>query len=136
VDSAVRDVKEIGGISERLPTCGSGCSVQDSDGGVAENETSMACGYPADWEEIAARIKAAAGWRCEHCGWSHDPTVGRVLTVHHIDGNPANCNDENLAALCQVCHLRWQGRWLPEWGKGQTLLFPTEKPAWLAKRGL
>jgi hypothetical protein len=33
-----------------------------------------------------------------------------VLTVHHLDGNPANCADWNLAALCQRCHLKIQGR--------------------------
>lgn len=30
-----------------------------------------------------------------------------VLTVAHVnDPDPANCDDENLAALCQRCHLR------------------------------
>lgn len=30
-----------------------------------------------------------------------------VLTIAHInDPNPANCADDNLAALCQRCHLR------------------------------
>jgi len=29
-----------------------------------------------------------------------------VLTVHHIDANPANCADDNLIALCQRCHLK------------------------------
>jgi hypothetical protein len=33
-----------------------------------------------------------------------------VLTVHHLDGNKSNCDDWNLAALCQRCHLRVQGR--------------------------
>ena len=28
-----------------------------------------------------------------------------VLTVHHIDGNPSNCDRSNLIALCQRCHL-------------------------------
>lgn len=32
----------------------------------------------------------------------------RVLTVHHIDGDKANCRWWNLAALCQVCHLQVQ----------------------------
>lgn len=30
--------------------------------------------------------------------------------MHHLDGNKANCADWNLAALCQRCHLRIQGR--------------------------
>jgi hypothetical protein len=32
--------------------------------------------------------------------------VDIVLTIAHLhDHNPANCTDENLAALCQKCHL-------------------------------
>lgn len=34
----------------------------------------------------------------------------RILTVHHLDGNKANCEEWNLAALCQKCHLTVQGR--------------------------
>ncbi len=34
----------------------------------------------------------------------------RILTVHHLDGNKANCRWWNLAALCQRCHLRVQGK--------------------------
>lgn len=34
----------------------------------------------------------------------------RILTVHHLDGNKANCQLWNLAALCQRCHLQIQGK--------------------------
>ena len=30
-----------------------------------------------------------------------------VLTVAHLDHQPENCADENLKALCQRCHLRY-----------------------------
>jgi len=30
-----------------------------------------------------------------------------VLTVAHLDHRPENCADENLKALCQRCHLRY-----------------------------
>lgn len=30
-----------------------------------------------------------------------------VLTVAHLDHQPENCSDENLAAMCQRCHLRY-----------------------------
>lgn len=66
--------------------------------------------YPEDWPEIAKRIKDAAGWTCERCKHVHEVETGYVLTVHHLDGNKANCEDWNLAALCQRCHLRIQGR--------------------------
>lgn len=65
--------------------------------------------YPHNWVELAKRIKDAAGWQCERCKVAHG-AVPNVLTVHHLDGNKANCEDWNLAALCQRCHLAIQGR--------------------------
>lgn len=38
----------------------------------------------------------------------------RVLTVHHLDGDKGNCKWWNLLALCQICHLKIQGRVDPE----------------------
>lgn len=34
----------------------------------------------------------------------------RILTVHHLDRNKANCRWWNLVALCQRCHLQIQGK--------------------------
>ena len=64
--------------------------------------------YPEDWPEIAERIKEKAGHRCERC--DHDSTPPYVLTVHHLDNDKGNCQDWNLAALCQRCHLSIQGK--------------------------
>jgi hypothetical protein len=38
----------------------------------------------------------------------------RILTVHHLNGNKADCRWWNLASLCQRCHLTIQGRVLME----------------------
>lgn len=69
--------------------------------------------YPDDWEKISHRIRfeRAAG-RCEWCNASHGdphPVTGStvVLTTAHIDHDPSNCDDDNLVALCQRCHLRY-----------------------------
>lgn len=85
--------------------------------------------YPPDWPEIAARIKRAARWRCEHCGERDNRLAGRMLTVHHLDGVKSNCGWRNLVALCQVCHLHIQARWKP----GQPWLF--NPPTWAVRRG-
>lgn len=85
--------------------------------------------YPDNWQEIANEIKEAAGWCCEHCHHPHDPAVNRVLTVHHLDGDKSNCDYENLVALCQVCHLHIQARYIP----GQLMFEPYP---WAVKRGL
>lgn len=66
--------------------------------------------YPSNWRDIANRIKDAAGRCCERCKHPHEVATGYVLTVHHLDGNKANCADWNLAALCQRCHLKIQSR--------------------------
>lgn len=34
----------------------------------------------------------------------------RILTVHHLTGDKADCRWWNLAALCQRCHLEIQGK--------------------------
>ena len=80
--------------------------------------------YPDDWPEISLRIRTQrAGGRCEckgECGrghkgrcqaWNGHPhpqtrsTV--VLTVAHRDRAPENCDDANLFAACQACHLSY-----------------------------
>lgn len=66
--------------------------------------------YPDNWKEIAKAVKDRNNWKCERCGHENDLKTGHVLTVHHLDGNKSNCQDWNLAALCQRCHLRIQGR--------------------------
>lgn len=66
--------------------------------------------YPDNWPEIAKRIKDDAGWKCERCGHVHEVPTGYVLTVHHLNGDKAQCEGWNLAALCQRCHLTIQGR--------------------------
>lgn len=88
--------------------------------------------YPASWPEIAESIKTAAGWRCEHCDHPNDRVNGYVLTVHHLNGNPADCRHENLVALCQRCHLSIQAKYKP----GQQVLPGFEVPAWMSERGL
>jgi hypothetical protein len=70
--------------------------------------------YPTNWDDIAKAIKDAAGWRCSRCGDPHS-YPGHILTVHHIDGDPANCDRRNLVALCQSCHLHVQGWGVPAW---------------------
>ena len=64
--------------------------------------------YPLNWKQQANGVKTRAGNKCERCGYANSRE--NVLTVHHLDGDKGNCEDWNLAALCQRCHLRIQGR--------------------------
>ena len=84
--------------------------------------------YPKDWRAISQRIRferANAQCECEgECGL-HRTTPGPrrcqemhgsparwakgkvILTVAHLNHDPADCRDENLKAMCQRCHLRY-----------------------------
>ncbi len=46
------------------------------------------------------------GGLCEGTPTWQMPPVKVVLTVAHLDHTPENCDDSNLLALCQRCHLR------------------------------
>lgn len=81
--------------------------------------------YPTDWPEISLAIRAdRADWRCEcrgECGrgthhgrcpnqqgqraYGTGSTV--VLTVAHLNHQPEDCRPDNLAAMCQACHLSY-----------------------------
>lgn len=81
--------------------------------------------YPKNWKEISNEIRfERAKGRCEcngECGLHS--TTGRcierhgapaqyakgkiVLTVAHLNHNESDCRKENLKAMCQRCHLRY-----------------------------
>jgi 5-methylcytosine-specific restriction endonuclease McrA len=83
--------------------------------------------YPKDWKAISLSIRARAAGQCEcmgECGLHRDGSAPRrcqefnglpalyargkvVLTVAHLDHTPENCAPENLKAMCQRCHLRY-----------------------------
>lgn len=75
--------------------------------------------YPADWSTvIRPAILARAGNCCEgsprypDCrarnGEPHPVTRSTVvLTVAHLDHDPPHCDEANLRAWCQRCHLTY-----------------------------
>lgn len=80
--------------------------------------------YPKDWQQISNRIRFdRAQGRCEcmgECGRGHhgrcpnlhgQPAYGTgstvVLMVAHLNHTPEDCDDTNLKAMCQGCHLHY-----------------------------
>ena len=69
--------------------------------------------YPDNWEAIARAVKVEADWRCRHCGkqcrrpGEQHISQKYTLTVAHLDHDPANCERDNLQAMCAPCHLRY-----------------------------
>ena len=62
--------------------------------------------YPSNWDAISQRI------RCVQCGavnYKPHPETGSrvVLTTAHLSHDPSDNRDENLKALCQACHNRY-----------------------------
>ena len=68
--------------------------------------------YPKDWNEIAAKVKAERGNKCEFCGHRGGKVDGKPnpITTHHLNFDPTDCRPENLVVLCAACHLRLQGK--------------------------
>ena len=75
--------------------------------------------YPANWKHIRASILERAHNCCEFCGkrnhthfWNEKTgkMVEVVLTIAHLDHTPENCDPENLRALCQACHNRYDAK--------------------------
>ena len=72
--------------------------------------------YPPNWGEIRKQILQRANNRCEFCGIENhtyrlNPRTGKmayiVLTIAHLNHTPEDCRPENLRALCQRCHNKY-----------------------------
>ena len=72
--------------------------------------------YPKEWPQIRDRILERAQNCCEFCGVQNhtyrlNDNNGNlayiVLTIAHLDHQPENCEPDNLRALCQRCHNRY-----------------------------
>jgi hypothetical protein len=78
--------------------------------------------YPKNWKEISDRIRfGRADGQCEflingaRCKARHNechPLTGSlvILTVAHLDHTPEHCEDDNLLAGCQRCHLMYDAK--------------------------
>ena len=68
--------------------------------------------YNPDRKQKRKEARERVGNKCIRC---HSPSVpGKILTVHHFNGDKANDSWWNLLALCQVCHLQVQAKVDPE----------------------
>jgi 5-methylcytosine-specific restriction endonuclease McrA len=66
--------------------------------------------YPDNWKDVREKILKRAKNKCEFCGvknYSYREKTKIILTIAHLDHTPENCNDDNLKALCQRCHLQY-----------------------------
>jgi hypothetical protein len=70
-------------------------------------------------------------------GW-HVQAAWRILTVHHLTGEKADCRWWNLAALCQRCHLFIQRKVVMErpWPWAHDEWFKPHAAGWYAHHHL
>lgn len=72
--------------------------------------------YPKDWKLIRMQVLQRADNKCEFCGVENhtmrvNPKTAKevkiVLTIAHLDHTPEHCSLDNLRALCQRCHNKY-----------------------------
>lgn len=70
-----------------------------------------------DWSESTARVYLRAKFRCEYCdlNFLESPVNFKQIEVDHIVPRSAGGteSEENLAAVCRTCNVRWKSRWNP-----------------------
>lgn len=102
--------------------------------------------YPKNWKEIRERILARANNRCEFCGVENGTLVYKedfvckpgqipgcypvVLTIAHLDHDPTHNDPENLRALCQTCHNRYDAKHRAA-NRSHTAALKRDKSEWL-----
>lgn len=100
--------------------------------------------YPKNWKEIRQQILKRANNRCEFCGvknysfvvkagtenWQFPEPVKVVLTIAHLDHDPTHNDPENLRALCQRCHNRYDARHRAA-NRSHTLALKRDKSEWI-----
>ena len=78
--------------------------------------------YPSNWKDISHQIRfiradgqcewTEDGRRCEARHLEAHPLTGSkvVLTTAHLNHTPMDCRFENLMAMCQLHHLRYDSK--------------------------
>ncbi len=96
--------------------------------------------YPKNWMEIRKKILERAQNRCEFCGIENNtlvvkkaPSYGAyrvVLTIAHLDHDPRHNDPENLRALCQTCHNRYDAKHRAA-NRSHTAALKRDKSEWI-----
>ncbi len=63
--------------------------------------------YSNDFAKISKDYRKSRKWHCEECKKDlSDKRMRQYLDVHHIDGRKHNNSEDNLRALCIICHSK------------------------------
>lgn len=61
--------------------------------------------YTSDWSSISSKLRSDLDYCCEQCGVDLK-SEKKLLHTHHINGNKANNQRDNLRVLCADCHKK------------------------------
>lgn len=59
--------------------------------------------------KLKEKIRKRDDYICQECGKTQEQNlkeIGRILSVHHIDGDDTNNIEENMISFCNVCHQK------------------------------
>jgi len=60
-------------------------------------------------DALKESIRERDNYICKNCNMTEEENIivyGEVLTIHHIDYNKTNCNENNLITVCHSCNAR------------------------------
>lgn len=69
------------------------------------NNKKTTSNYTADWPSISAKLRSELNYTCEQCGVDLT-SESKLLHTHHVNGNKADNERDNLRALCVDCHKK------------------------------
>jgi len=53
--------------------------------------------------KLKKQIRKRDNYSCQECGYT-EKKLGYILSIHHIDYDKKNCEENNLISLCNNCH--------------------------------
>lgn len=66
--------------------------------------------YSSEFNEILKeKIRQRDNYTCQNCEFTNEEHLiiyNESLSIHHIDYNKKNCNENNLITLCKQCNVR------------------------------
>ncbi|MGL4612952.1 MAG: HNH endonuclease [Shewanella sp.] len=69
------------------------------------NSNKVSSSYTADWPTISSKLRSDLNYTCEQCGVCL-VNDSKLLHTHHINGNKADNDSDNLRVLCADCHKK------------------------------